>query len=89
MEATRPACWRRRPNAGLAAVVGVVDQPGRWLGLGDRHVQGIQDQFGAQVLSHRPADDPAGEAVQHDRHIQPAVAGALLGDVGHPQPVGC
>jgi hypothetical protein len=92
MEATRPACWRRRPNARLvywAAMVAVVDQPSRWLPLGDRHVEGVQDQFGAQVVGHRPADDPAGEAVQHDREVQPAFAGALLGDVGHPQPVWC
>ena len=68
-------------------MVAVVDQPGPWLALGDRHVQGVKDQLGAQVLSHRPADDPAGEAVEHDRHIQPTLAGALLGDVGHPEPV--
>jgi hypothetical protein len=62
-----------------------MDQPGRWLSLGDRHVQGVKDQFGAQELSHRPADDPAGEGVQDDRQVQPALARALLGDVGHPE----
>jgi hypothetical protein len=41
------------------------------------------------VVGHRPADDPAGEGVQHDRQVQPAFAGALLGDVGHPQPIRC
>jgi hypothetical protein len=69
-------------------MVGVMDQPGRWLPLSDRHVEGVQHEFGAQVLSHRPADDPAGEAVQHNRQVQPALVGALLGDVGHPQPIG-
>jgi hypothetical protein len=64
-----------------------MEQPGGWLPQRDRHVQRVQDPFGAQVLSHRPADDPAGEGVQHHRHIQPTLAGALLGDVGHPQPV--
>jgi hypothetical protein len=34
-----------------------------------RSKRGVRDQFGAQVLGHRPADDPAGEPVQHDRHI--------------------
>jgi hypothetical protein len=29
-----------------------MDQPGPWLALGDRHVQGVKDQLGAQVLSH-------------------------------------
>ena len=61
--------------------------PAPWLALGDRHVQGVKDQLGAQVLGHRPADDPAGEAVEHDRQVQPALASALLGDVGHPEPV--
>jgi hypothetical protein len=80
----------RRPlEPALAAVVAVVDQPGRWLPLGDRHVEGVQDQVGAQVVGHRPADDPAGEAVQHDREVEPTLAGALLGDVGDPQPVRC
>jgi hypothetical protein len=27
----------------------------------------IQHELGAQMVSHRPADDPAGERVQHDR----------------------
>jgi hypothetical protein len=74
---------------GLAAVVSVVNQSWSGLALGDRHVERVQHQLGAQVVGHRPADDPAGEAVQHDREIEPAVAGALLGDVGHPQPVWC
>jgi hypothetical protein len=62
-------------------------QPGRWLPLGDRHVEGVQDQFGAQVLGHRPAHHPAGVGVQDDRQVQPALAGALLGDVGRPEPI--
>jgi hypothetical protein len=68
----------------LTAVVRVMDKARGGIALGDGHVEGVQDQFGAQVVGHRPADDPAGEAVQHDRHIQPAFIGALLGDVGHP-----
>jgi hypothetical protein len=38
---------RRPVEFALAAVVSVMDQPGRWLPLGDRHVEGVQDQFGA------------------------------------------
>jgi hypothetical protein len=41
-----------------------MDQPGRWLPLSDRHIQGVQDQFGAQVVGHRPAHHPAAEGVQ-------------------------
>ena len=43
--------------------------------------------LGAQVVGDRPAHDPAGEHVQDDRAVDPALAGAVLGDVGDPQPV--
>jgi hypothetical protein len=45
---------RRPVEFALAAVVAVMDQPGPWLALGDRHVEGVKDQLGAQVLGHRP-----------------------------------
>jgi hypothetical protein len=56
--------------------------------LSDGHVQGVQDQLGAEVVGHRPADDPAGERVQDHGEVQPALTGALLGDVSDPQAVG-
>jgi len=56
--------------------------------LGDGHVQGVQDQLGAEMVGHRPADDPAGERVEDDSEVQPALTGALLGDVSDPQAVG-
>jgi hypothetical protein len=64
-----------------------MDQPRRWLSLGDGHVQGVHDQLGAQVLGHGPAHDPPREGVQDHSQVEPAFVGALLGDVGHPQPV--
>jgi hypothetical protein len=66
-----------------------MDQAWSGLALGDRHVQGVQDQFGAQVLSHGPADDPPGEGIEDHGEIEPALVGALLGDIGDPQPVRC
>jgi hypothetical protein len=57
------------------------------MALADGHVQGVQYQLGAQVVGHGPAHDAARERVQHDRQVQPAFVGALLGDVGHPQPI--
>ena len=56
--------------------------------LGDGHVQGVQDQLGAEMVGHRPADDPAGERVEDDGQVEPALVGALLGDVSDPQAVG-
>jgi len=55
--------------------------------LGDGHVQGVQDQLGPQVGGHRPAHDRPREGIEDHREIEPAFVGALLGDVGHPEPV--
>ena len=53
--------------------------------LGDGHVQGVQDQFGAQVGSHGPAHDPPREGIQDHGDVEPAFVGGLLGDVGDPE----
>jgi hypothetical protein len=68
-------------------VVGVVDQTRRRSTLTDGHIERVEDQLGAQMLGHGPAHHPAGEGVQDYCQVQPTLAGALLGDVGHPEPV--
>jgi hypothetical protein len=50
---------RRPVESALAAVVAVVHQAGIGVALGDGHVEGVQDELGAQVVGHRPADDPS------------------------------
>src|SRR4029450_11579208 len=65
--------------------VGVMYQAWGGVALGDGHVQGVQDQLGAEMVGHRPADDPAGERVEDDGEVEPALTGALLGDVSDPQ----
>ena len=51
------------------------------------HVQGVSNQFGAQMISDRPPHDPAGVDIENDRGVHPALTGAVLGDVGDPQSV--
>ena len=51
------------------------------------HVQSIGDQLGAQMIGDRPAHHPAGEHIEDDRGIHPALTRAVLGDVGDPEPV--
>ena len=41
------------------------------------HVQSIGDQLGAQMIGDRPAHYPAGEDVEHDRGVDPALTGAV------------
>ena len=48
-------------------MVAVVDQPDGGFALVQGHAQGVEDQFAAQVIGHRPADDAAGERVEHDQ----------------------
>src|SRR5215218_11227835 len=72
IEATKPASRSRRPNARLVywqPWSAWCTRPGGRLALADGHVQGAQDQFGAQMLGHRPAHDPPGEAVQHHGQV--------------------
>jgi hypothetical protein len=45
------------------------------------------DQFGSDMLGHRPADDSAGVGVHHGGAVQLALLSGVLGDVGDPQPV--
>jgi hypothetical protein len=43
----------------LLALVGVMDQTRSWVSAGDGHLERVDDELGAQVVAHRPADDAA------------------------------
>src|SRR5882724_3598635 len=47
----------------------------------------VDDEFGAEVVLERPADDATAVAVHDDSEIQPALPGAQVGDVGDPKSV--
>jgi hypothetical protein len=36
----------------------------------ERHVKGGEDQLAAEVVRHRPADNPATEDIEHDGEVQ-------------------
>lgn len=65
----------------------MVHEPRSGGALEQRHVERLEDDFGLQGVGERPADDLAAEGVDHDRRIEPALPGGVLGDVGHPQHV--
>ena len=64
-----------------------MDQPGRWSPACERHLQRVDDQRGAHVGGHRPADDLTRERVLDGGEVQPALAGPQVGDVSDPQHV--
>jgi hypothetical protein len=55
--------------------------------LPDRHLERFDDELGAHVLGHRPADAAAREAVNDDGPVQLALPRGDLGQVGNPEPV--
>jgi len=52
-----------------------------------RHVERVDDELGAHVVGHRPADDRARVGVLNRGQVQPALPRAQIGDVGEPQHV--
>ena len=54
--------------------------------LRDGHVERGQDELGAEMGGHRPADDAATPRVEHDGEIQEADPRGNVRDVGDPQP---
>jgi hypothetical protein len=53
---------RRPAEFALGPAVGVVDQSGAGSAGVDGHADGVEDQLGAEVVGHRPADDLAAKA---------------------------
>jgi len=52
-----------------------------------RHLQGVDGEFGADVVGDRPAHDGAAEHVEHGAAVDLPGPGWMLGDVGAPQSV--
>jgi len=53
----------------------------------ERHLERVDDDCGAGVGGHRPAHDQPRVGVLDGREVQPALAGAQVGDVRDPQHV--
>jgi len=79
------------PDRGvLGTGVGVVHQPGQVGDTGllpgpDRHLQRVEHQLGAHARRGAPADDPAGERVEHERDEDHPGPGRDIGVVRDPQ----
>ena len=76
------------PSGILAPTIGMVSEAGRRLLPLDGHGQGRDGQFRPHVITHRQADDFAGEEIEHDGQIEPPFLGWHVGDVGEPNLIG-
>jgi hypothetical protein len=48
-----------------------MDQPRSRLPARDRHLERVDDELGAEVVAHRPANDAAREAVNDGGKVEP------------------
>jgi hypothetical protein len=51
------------------------------------HLQRVDDELGAHVLGHRPANDHPGERVLDSGEVEPALPGSEIRQIGDPQHV--
>jgi hypothetical protein len=65
----------------------MVDAPVGALAAPEGHLEGVDDQVGPAVGPEGPAQHTAAVGVDDEGAVEPALAGAVLGDVRHPEPV--
>ncbi|MEQ1737521.1 MAG: hypothetical protein ABL886_14095 [Rhodoglobus sp.] len=66
------------------AVVRVCDDASGGATLGHGHPERLEHELCAQVIAHRPADDPAAEDVLNGREEEAPLAGLHVLDVADP-----
>lgn len=72
----------------LAARVGVAGEIPGGVAPPDRHLDRIEDKFGAQMRRDLPTDDDPRVHVENERDVRPALPCRHIRDVGDPQFVG-
>jgi hypothetical protein len=71
----------------LTAAIRMVQQAGPRPSRGDRHAQCIEGELLGDALIHRPAHHPAGEHVEDDREVKPALGGRNIRNVRKPHTI--
>jgi hypothetical protein len=66
----------------------VVQEPGRWVAVPERHRERLPREITREPGTHRPADHSARVEVEHHREIEPALSGPDIADITSPHPVG-
>jgi hypothetical protein len=65
----------------LAAAIGMEDGAPGYEAGGEGRSEGVGDQLGVQGCGELPAEDGAGEEVEHDGQIKPAFGGGNVGNI--------
>src|SRR5262245_42899675 len=77
---------RRPVESTLATLIGVMNHLGR-VPLRERHVEGSEDELGAQMRFHGPTDDATTPGIEHHGEIQDAGPRRDISNVRDPQPI--
>jgi hypothetical protein len=56
--------------------------------VSNSHLERVDDELGAEVVAHRPADNAAREAVNDGGKVEPAGGGRDVLDVSDPELIG-
>ena len=70
----------------LAAAIRVVQEPGQWIPVRQRHGAGLLGQLHGQPVPHRPADHEARGEIEDHGEVEPARCGPHVGAVPDPRP---
>src|SRR5215207_1171386 len=65
----------------------MMDQARSELPSPDSHLQGVDHEFGSEVVLHRPSDDPSRMHVEDEGQVQETLPRWDIRDVRHPYPV--
>ena len=73
------------PRGGiLAAAIRVMQEPGQWVPVRQRHGEGLLSQLHGQPVAHRPADHEARVQIENHGQVEPALGGPHVGEVPGP-----
>ena len=68
----------------LHAAIGVMDHPGHWVPVAERHQQRIAGQFPFERVSHRPTHHASRAQVEDNGQVDQAFARRDVGNIGRP-----
>jgi hypothetical protein len=68
----------------LTVAIGMMDEAWQRSSARQRQLQRRGGKVSPQMIGDCPADDLVGEGIEDDRQVQPALPGADVRDVGHP-----
>lgn len=69
-------------------LIRVMNAPGRWQAMGDRHLEGGQRQCLVVPVAHRPAHHLARIQIKQHRQKEPSRPSTDKGDIADPSPIG-